>query len=135
MKSYLYMGAAVLVVGVLFLISASGYPDFALQGVALAEHKQLVASVAMYLGVEYSLSIAAVAVPVTLILSAQADNIAWELANSTEDGTVKVVGPIAVMEARRREGLMLTPQDTLRTLIALMAPFITGGIASLTAFV
>jgi hypothetical protein len=40
-----------------------------------------------------------------------------------------------VKKAREQAGLVMTPQDVMKTVAALLAPLITGTIASLTSVV
>ena len=134
LKTYIYMSTAFLVLGVLYFATWTGYPSFALSPEARPAFEAAVNAFTMYTGIEYSIILAAYALPVAWIVSRRADRIAAHIA-AEECGHEAVVPLSALKEIREREGLAFSTSDTVKAVLALLAPLITGTLPSLTAAV
>jgi hypothetical protein len=138
LKTYIYLSAGLLVLGIVSLKAWALYPGYTLSTEPLAHYTALVNSYAMFAGVEYSLILSAYALPVAVILSRRADEIATAIV-MREANLQSAAGlwPYSskVKKAREQAGLVMTPQDVMKTVAALLAPLITGTIASLTSVV
>ena len=133
LKTYVYLGAFLLVLGVLYMEACASYPAFMLDEASKKDYMDLVHAVTAYSGVEYSLVLSAFALPASLILSRRADTIAAALAAARRDGADGDGAGLAYSEisgVREERGLTISTKDTLRTLAALVAPLLTGSVAS-----
>jgi hypothetical protein len=138
LKTYIYMSAGLLVIGVLYLKAWTQYPGYLLDQKAAAAYTSLVNTYAMFTGVEYSLVLSAFALPVAFVLSGRADRIAARIVMTEEKrapAPVPLPHSAKLKAVRERELLVITSQDVLKTLVALLAPFITGTVASLSSVV
>ena len=128
LKNYIYLSASLLVVALVFLKSWTHYPSFVLEKDAtkLAAFNAVVNSFSVWTGIEYTLLLAAYAVPVSFFLSREADEIAQEILE-TSGGTIP--------DIRAREKLTISTQDAIKTVIALLSPLVTGSIATLASIV
>ena len=134
LKTYIYMSAGFLVIGVLYLKAWAQYPGYLLDKESLPAYTSLVNSYAMYTGVQYSIILSAFALPVAMILSRRADELAARIV--MREQKLKISPPkhsAKLKTVREREKLFITPQDVFKTLVALLAPFITGTVASLSS--
>lgn len=138
LKTYLYMSTWFLVIGVLFLRTWIQYPQYLPSAetdkAAFAAFGSLVNAFSAYTGIEYSLVLAAYALPVAWVLSMRADTIAAKIVMTEK----KLSSPprtvpfnLEVQKVREREQLVITPVDALKATAALLAPLITGAFSSL----
>ena len=68
------------------------------------------------------------------LLSRQADEIAAKIAAHEETGQGRpALSSFKVQEVRDRKNLIFSPRDSLRLVVALLAPFIAGALPSLTS--
>jgi hypothetical protein len=139
LRSYIYFSAALLVVGVLYMKAWTGYPAHLLaeQDGARADFLGLVNAYVMFSGIEYSILLAAYALPVAAILSRRADVIAARIVADEEQA--QPVSGLAlfgekVKKARTGAGLVFSTEAVVKAIVALLAPLITGGVASLSTF-
>ena len=94
----------------------------------LAAYDAVVNSFSVVTGIEYTLLLAAYAVPVSFFLSRQADQIGQGFLTDREKKTGATIGDI-----RAREKLTISSQDSIKTTIALLLPVITGSIDTLSS--
>jgi hypothetical protein len=147
LANYVYVSAGWLVVGTVFLKTWTQYPGYLLDKDALASHSAVVSAYTTYVGIEYTIILAAYAFPVVAILAARGEEIATSIATE-EDRIAKSIAATGaasdrsspdptfdtrVREVREREKLGFSTQDVLKTIFAVLAPLITGGIASLAS--
>jgi hypothetical protein len=112
LNTYLYLSAAVLVTGLLFLSALLRWPGHAVHKDVLASFNQHVGAIVLYWGVTYSAFIAAYYVPVALCLSRR-----WR--DVPKDESDKLV--------------ILSPLDLLKVGAAIFSPVITGLIGTVIA--
>jgi hypothetical protein len=137
LRTYLYSAAGVLVVGVVFLKAWAGYPAFVLGEGARSTFVGVVNAYATYTGVEYSIVLASCTIPVALILSRRADRIAGAIAreeNRLGKSPVSLPYSTLIRTVKERDKLGISFKEVVQALIALLAPFLTGSVATLTAF-
>lgn len=132
LRTYIYMGAGILIVGVLFVKAWAAYPGYLLCGDAGEAYASLVDAFTMFTGVEYSVVLAAAAIPTAMILSARAQRFAAQ--SLTGGGSAPAAAPsrAQIQQERAKHKLIFSAQDVLKTVAALLAPFLTGAIANLT---
>ncbi len=130
LQAYIYLSAALLVVGVVFLKVWTQYPGYLLEEKAAKAYSAVVNSYAVLTGIEYTILLASYAVPVSLILSHQANQIAEKLLRETANK-----GGLTIRDIREREKLTISSQDIFKSIIALLSPLITGSIATLASVV
>lgn len=148
LQTYIYLSAALLVISVVFLKAWTQYPTFILKVDEIVAYKAVVNSFSIFTGIEYTLLLAAYALPISLCLSRDADRIAEGiLAAKKQQSTLaekrkqsaleeKTEQPALTMrEIRRRERLVISSRDILKTIIALLSPLITGSIETLISVV
>ena len=137
LKTYNYIGASLLVIGVLLFKAWANYPAWAL----VVEQDQqsfnaLVNATVVFMGVEFTIILSAYALPVALILSRRANEIAVEVIvkrDQLASSPASLPFGSDVQAVRKEKELTITTWDTLRTFATLLAPFITGSITSLTS--
>lgn len=134
LTNYVYMSAGFLVIGTVFLKTWTQYPGFLLDKEALASQTAIVNAYTSYSGIEYSVLLAAYAIPVFLLLSARAKKIARTIARtglpaSTENNSLHR----HIRSIQEREKLTFSNQDVIKTIVAVLAPMISGSIASLSS--
>ncbi len=137
LRTYLYTAAGVLVVGVLFLKAWAGYPAYLLEGSQRSEFLAVVNAYATYTGVEYSIVLASCTLPVAFILSRRADRIAAAIAreeHSLTKSPLSLPFSTLIKSVKERDKLSISFKEVIQALIALLAPFLTGSVATLTAF-
>lgn len=138
-QTNIFMSTAVLVVGVLLFKTWTHHPAFL---AADPEHKltriafeNLAGSLTTYMGMIYSLLLAAYALPVAYLLSRKADAIAFHSAfkGKTKDAAKlsKMQISMAVRDERKNSKLVVSAMEILQTVIAVLAPLLTGAIASM----
>jgi len=129
LQTYIYLSSAVLVISVIFMKVWTQYPSFILKqdSAILKAYSAVVNSYSVFTGIEYTLLLAAYAVPVGFFLSRQADKIAKAMPKDEAN--------LSVRDIRARENLTISTQDILKSVIALLSPLITGSIASLGSLV
>jgi hypothetical protein len=128
LQTYIYLSAALLVIAVVFLKVWTQYPAFTLTKDAAAAYNSVVNSYAVLTGIEYTVLLASYALPVSLFLSQQADQIAQEIL----DGA-KSKDALTIRDVREKEKLTISSRDVLKSIIALLSPLITGSIATLAS--
>lgn len=137
LRTYVYLSGGLLVLGVLFLESWTTYPIYLFEPDDRSVFKDAVRAYAMYTGVEFSLVLAAYAVPVALVLSRRADQIARKVVTerrAAEEAEGWRPTRADIRKFRAENGLFVSGQDMLKSLLALIAPFVTGSVASLASF-
>ncbi len=142
LKTYATISAAFLIVSVFYFKGWAVYPAFLLATEATnAAHAQFAALANAYTaftGIEYSLVLAAYALPVSYFQSHEADLMARELiARSRGPKAAPPAAKLAaqVKSVRHREGLETTPLDMFKIILAIISPLITGALANLAAVV
>ena len=98
---------------------------------ATKAYNAVVNSYAILTGIEYTVLLAAYALPVGFYLSRQADRIVHEIIVRDLQNDDK----LTMREIRTRENLKITSQDILKIVIALLSPLITGSVATLSSVV
>lgn len=140
-QTNLFMSAAVLAAGVLYSKALTHYPIalFHESSAKLApSYRELADSLTIYTGMMYSMLLAAYAIPVALILSHKATAIAQQAkksvrsdtASDDQDQRTQHKNAIEARKYRREHGLVMTVRDVIQTIIALVAPLLTGAISS-----
>lgn len=130
LREIVYLSAILMVTGVVFARALIQYPSFVVGKDDAAAYASLVNALVTYTGVEYSLLLASFALPVSYILVRRAEGIARDdlIARGMTVDAAKV-------DARRAEvDLTFGAPEILKTTAALLAPFLTGTVASLTSF-
>ena len=129
LKNYVYLSAALLVVALVFMKSWTHYPSFMLKqgndSVQLAAYNAVVNSVSVLTGIEYTLLLAAYAIPVSFFLSRQADQIAYGILSQRPGATIQ--------DIRKSEKLIFSSQDSIKTIVALLLPVVTGSIETISS--
>jgi hypothetical protein len=125
LQTYIYLSAALLVIAVVLLKTWTQYPSFILNKDAMTAYNAVVNSFSVFTGIEYTLLLAAYALPVSFFLSQRADHIAQQIRKHEPQATVR--------EIRAREKLAISTQDIFKSVIALLSPLITGSVASLAS--
>ncbi|MER8563699.1 hypothetical protein [Mesorhizobium sp. M0578] len=130
--TFLYFGAALLVVGIMFDYTWTRWLGFYMPSnpsgkdgaVGIREaYFSLASAWNLYKGVNYSALLASVYVPVMAIISARADNALAKRRTSEKD--FDEVG------FRAKRGLNLSITESARAAAAILAPFLTGAISAL----
>jgi hypothetical protein len=139
LKTNVYLAAAMLALGVILFRVWALYPSFILEGAPLLAYERLVNALSAFEGIEYSLALAAMALPVAWLQSVRADHIAARTLNNGrgeagEAMDLTRVNP-TIQAAKEQLGLTLAPTEALKLLVALLAPLVTGTITSVTAAV
>ena len=128
LKTYIYLSAALLVVALVFLKSWTHYPSFMLKqgsdSVQLAAYNAIVNSVSVLTGIEYTLVLAAYAIPVSFFLSRQAEEIACGISKSAGK---------TVDDIRKSHDFIFSSQDSIKTIVALLLPIVTGSIETISS--
>jgi hypothetical protein len=112
----------------------TAYPSFLLKSDEKASFTALADTLTMYVGIEFSIILAAYALPVTWLLSRHADKIAAKIAAQEETNqSGATTSSFKVQQLRERENLVFSTGDSLKLIVALLAPLITGALPSLTS--
>ena len=131
LQTYIYLSAALLVISIVFLKVWTQYPSFMMNKDATKAYNEIVNSYSVFMGIEYTLLLASFALPVSMILSQRANQIAEQLrVEASPDGK-----RLTIRDIRAEEKLTISSQDVFKTIIALLSPLITGSIASLASVV
>lgn len=140
LKTYATISAAFLIVSVFYFKSWAVYPAFLLATEATkTAHAQFIALANAYTGftgIEYSLVLAAYALPGSYFQSHEADRIARNLvarSRGPEAAPPAAILGAQVKSVRHREGLETTPLDIFKIVLAILSPLITGALANLAA--
>jgi hypothetical protein len=132
LKTYLYTSTGFLVLGVLYFKTWTGYPSYYLENqTAGPAFRNLANTFTMYTGIEYSVVLAAYALPVAWILSRDGEKIAKDIAR--QQSSASAVTPLTVSQIRKEEELVFSTKESLQAILAVLAPFIVGTLPSLTA--
>ena len=136
-QTNIFMSAAVLAAGVLYSKALTHYPVAFLSDNSKelkATYLQLADSLTVYTGMMYSMILASYAIPVAIILSRRAKSIARKTDDANKpklesSGSQHQID-LELREYRKEKGLVMTVRDVLQTIIALVAPLLTGAISS-----
>ena len=128
LQTYIYLSAAMLVIAVVFLKAWTQYPGFILVKSDVARYNALVNTYCVFTGIEYTLLLAAYAIPVSLYLSRDAEQLAEKIQKTEEPA-------ITIREIRSKHMLTISTLDVLKSVVALLSPLLTGSIATLTSAV
>ena len=138
LKTYVTISAAFLIVSVFYFKSWAVYPGFLLAAeetkAAHAQYLALANAYTAFTGIEYSLVLAAYALPVSYFQSRQADLLARDLVTRGEGaGAALPSAKLAaqVKSLRQKEGLETTPLDMFKIILAIISPLITGALTNL----
>jgi hypothetical protein len=151
----IYISTGLLVVGLLYIQSWAQWPTFAFDpvkdsspGEFASGYSTLVNSYLAFTGIEYSLLLASFAIPVTVVLNSQASAIARDCLIEKEKKRVKekneqnlnqrttiaqpptVFSAANVLAERKNENLVVQFIDQLKTIAAILAPFIAGSLGN-----
>jgi hypothetical protein len=131
-KNYMFGCSAVLILGVVFFKSWTSYPG------VLLNHKMdhtirmgleaLSSSMTMLTGLTYTLIFASFSLPVAFILNRRANELATNIIGSDEYGP-NIFTKVA--EKRKSAGLTLTTMELVQSMVALLAPLLTGAFSSM----
>lgn len=151
----IYISTGLLVVGLLYIQSWAQWPTFAFAPVDkppsqfASDYATLVNSYLAFTGIEYSLLLASFAIPVTVFLNAQANAIAADSfidkekkrivkeneknlePNKAVDPAAINLSPAIILAERKSENLVVQFIDQLKTMAAILAPFIAGSLGNL----
>ncbi len=136
-QTNIFMSAAVLAAGVLYSKALTHYPAAFISDNPKefkASYLQLADSLTVYTGMMYSMILASYAIPVAIILSRRAKSIARNTDDANkpklESSDSQHQIDLELREYRKEKGLVMTVRDVLQTIIALVAPLLTGAISS-----
>jgi hypothetical protein len=136
LKTYIYLSAGLLVIGVLYMKTWASYPVFLLPDAEGKAYSEFINAFTTYNGIEYSILLAAFAVPVSLILSRRAESIARDVLRSQEPSARTGIPELSrVQEIREAENLTISTREMLTSVAALLAPFLTGAVSGLASVV
>lgn len=136
LQQYLYIGTAMLVLGILAFRAWTSYPAMAFASTkpevvaAGKTYASLVDALSVYQGIQYSLVLAAIAVPVALRLSQEADDLAGRMTKS-KAGISAAQRSIEVQQTKETQKLAISPWETVKLLLTILAPVIAGTLSSL----
>jgi hypothetical protein len=137
-QMYIYIATALLVLGILAVKFWTSYPAFIFTGdtaeANVKAHAAVVDAFAIYQGIEYSLMLAAIVLPVTWLLTWEADQIAKAAIDDDAKRGVRSLTPMTLQIQVKKEEkkLALTPMDALKLIAAVLAPLLAGTLSSLT---
>jgi hypothetical protein len=121
LNQYLYLGAALMVCGMLLILSWLHWPDFYFSGVEHPAYSTLVNGLTIYYGINYSLIVFAYYAPVAFILS-QRERGAVKFSKEAPAKPAR-----AASEAKQDLGIAAT----FKVVFALLSPFLTGLLGTL----
>ncbi|MCP4096035.1 MAG: hypothetical protein GY748_07310 [Planctomycetaceae bacterium] len=131
-KNYMFGCSAVLILGVVFFKTWTSYPS------VLLNHKMdqtirmgleaLSSSMTMLTGLTYTLIFASFSLPVAYILNRRANVLATNIIGSDKYGP-NIFTKVA--EKRKSIGLTLTTMELVQSIVALLAPLLTGAFSSM----
>lgn len=133
-----FASSGLLVVGVLYFMAWTSYPAFL---IAAGEQREsfstMIKSLSMFTGIEFTVILCSYALPVTFVLSQRANRIAAQIVMKRDNLPAPPSSypfNVEIEEVKRSQKLTVTAQEVVQTLVALLAPVITGTVASLTSF-
>jgi hypothetical protein len=137
LKLYLFLSAAFLAVSVLYFKSWADYPAFLLTGSELSAYASLSSAYTSFIGIEYSLMLAALALPITYLQAQRADAIAMRIVQKSRGRSRE---PASTLKAqlsavKQKEGLELSLADVVKVVLAIIGPFMTGALTNLASAV
>lgn len=142
LKTYATISAGFLIVSVFYFKSWAVYPAFLLAGeatkAAYGQFAALANAYTAFTGIEYSLVLAAYALPVSYFQSREADRIARQLMAGGSDPETAPAGvqlKAQVKSMRKKAGLEASPQDIVRIILTILSPLITGALTNLSAVI
>lgn len=131
-KNYMFACSAVLILGVLFFKTWTSYPGVTVghkdDAVIRMGLESLSSSMTMLTGITYTLVLASFSLPVGYILNQRAKELASRLI-----GKEKYSPQLSekVEEKRKSSGLTLTTMELVQSVIALLAPLLTGAFSGM----
>lgn len=134
LKFHTYIASTFMIVGVLTTRAWISYPEFMLTDAQTAAFHSLVNGFSAYLGVAYSLIIGSVAIPVAYGLYRAANKIVGHDRDPPLSPGTDPFHSVLLDGARRESGLLITPQDVLKTITAVLGPFAAGTISGFPVF-
>ena len=126
LQLYVYMSTAFLVAGILFLEAWSHWPQFAFmlddeqKSVELAAYSSHANALTIFNGVQYSVMLAAYAIPAAAVLFRQADGIARSKLGPGDHSAAKVD------KMKADEGLSITIMNQIKALVMIIMPFLAS---------
>lgn len=129
LKLHTYISALLLVIAVLAVRAWALYPSFMLSGEPLRHYEGLVSAFITFLGVMYSLILASAALPVAYALVVRARGLSTGATRSLPSIDIQIAPERATVDS-----LDMSPTEIMKTILAVLAPFLAGGIAGLPAF-
>ncbi len=137
LKLYLFLSAAFLAVSVLYFKSWADYPAFLLTRPELSAYASLSSAYTSFIGIEYSLMLAALALPIAWLQAQRADAIAMKIVQKTRGRGRE---PASTLKAqlsavKQKEGLELSLADVVKVVLAIIGPFMTGALTNLASAV
>jgi hypothetical protein len=142
LKTYTVLGAATLAVGIVFVDSWIHWPMFALlkeiddKRPDYDNFAAVADSLTIYTGIQFSLVLADIVLPVAAILAVRANRVAYlETLKLVRSGRASQGFPeitqTAVAEMKQKLGLAASATDVLKSLLAILAPFLTSTLGTL----
>jgi hypothetical protein len=126
LQLYVYVSTALLVSGILFLEAWSHWPQFAFilddkqKSVELAAYSSHANALTIFNGVQYSVMLAAYAIPVAAVLFRQADEIARSKLGPGDHSMANVE------KKKTDEGLSITIMNQIKALVMIIMPFLAS---------
>ena len=134
LKFYTYIASTFMIVGILTSRAWMSYPEFMLTDAQAVAFRSAVNGFSTYLGVAYSLIIGSVAIPVAYDLYRSANQIVGQSLDPPLPPGAVPFHSVLLDGARRKSGLLVTPQDVLKTIAAVLGPFAAGTVSGFPVF-
>jgi hypothetical protein len=136
-KTYIFVSAAFLVTGVLYFKSWADYPAFLLENdkAGFAAYTYLSSAYTSFVGIQYSLILAAYALPISYTQAREADLIANNIIERRphEASQAATVRKTKVYSVKHMEELELSTADTIKLILAVVGPFMTGALTTFSS--
>lgn len=144
LRTYIFIAAGFLIFCVLYFQSWADYPAFLLA--KESPYRSLSNAYTSFIGIEWSLVLAAYALPIFIIQARNADEIAMTIMGKTDiakaiNGKADDLGTVRsnpalkaqVSSIKRKEGMELSLAEIMRVVFAVLGPLITGAVANLAS--
>lgn len=137
LKTYVFLSAAFLAISVLYFKSWADYPAFLLKASDFAAYSALSNAYTSFIGIEYSLMLAALALPIAYLQARKGDAIATRILREAHDTATRSAATLRaqVSAMKKEQGLELSVADILKVVLAIIGPFMTGALTNLASAV
>jgi Na+/proline symporter len=121
MKNYVFISAAFLVVGVLYFKSWADYPAFLLNSDATKDDFEAYTSLSnayiSFVGIQYTLILAAYALPISYVQAGQSDLICKNIIEKSGPSASHAARKATLYSVKREEGLELSINDVIKIIL------------------